>query len=82
MTLEAPCALAPRRGRQLPCWDLWVLTPGQRRARGGRSGREACLGPLGSASGAEAPLPLQGQLLRAQFSLSSRALFTARQLCT
>lgn len=72
---RGPLRSGSPRGRQLPCWDLWVLTPGQRRARGGRSGREACLGPLGSASGAEAPLPLQGQLLRAQFSLSSRALF-------
>lgn len=75
VTLEAPWALAPRRGHQLPCWALWVLTPGRRRARGGRSRWKACLGPLGSASGAEAPLPLRGQLLRAQFSLSSQALF-------
>lgn len=32
-------------------------------------------GAPGSVSGAESPLPLPGQVLRAQFSLSSRSLF-------
>lgn len=47
VTLEVPWALAPHRGCQLPCWALWVLTPGRRRAQGGRSWWEACLGPWG-----------------------------------
>lgn len=82
MTLKVPWALVPHRGRQLPFWALWVLTPGRRRAQGGRSRWEACLGPWGPRPEQRRPFCCRGSSwVRSSHSAPGRFL-TGRQLCT